>query len=732
MGRDPRHDILFEPLQIGPKTLRNRFWQVPQCTGSTAETPLQNAMHRSVKAEGGWGAVFTELISIHPEADASPLRQPTLWDEDDVRQLSLLAAAIHEHDGLAGIELGYSGFTRGFGERLVARNPSQLGNEVFEGIIGYGIEATESDIRDLAADWATAATRARDAGFDIICIHGSQDLGPARFLSPFHNKRDDEYGGSLENRARHWLEVVAAVRDAVGDACAVVPRVSLDDLRGSAGVPLSDALQVLRWLDPLVDAFDLNLSSWDWGEDIAASRFYPENHEALWHFEARKVVTKPVIGVGRLTSPDTMATAIRNGQLDIIGAARPSIADPFLPKKIDDGRVDEIRECIGCNACIARWEAHSRVVCTQNATMMEEFRRGWHPEIFTKAKNHENDVLVIGAGPAGLECAMVLAKRGMRNVHLVDGADDVGGLLRWIPRLPRLGDWRRLLDYRQIQLDKLSNVEVITRTHMTPEDALDYGAGYVVVAAGAKFETDGTSHVTHAPIPGADASLPVHLTPEQIMLEGKEVPGRTVAILDFDGYAAGLGLAELLSQRGHAITYVTPFVRPAAYTLYTGEVPNVARLMRELDVELVVEHYVSSLSGGQVTLHGLFDDGYRQFPGTAGSVRESAGEGIVREFDAIVLATGRRSSTDLYRGLVVRRAAWSDAGVQGVFRVGDCVSPRQLSEAIFDGHRLGREFDSPDPATPLRARREMSHWGAVHDRDADPRKFLALIQQERR
>src|ERR1044072_7913669 len=159
MPRDPRHDILFEPLQIGPKTLPNRFWQVPQCTGSTAETPLQNALHRSVKAEGGWGAGFTELISVHPEADAAPLRQPTLWDEGDVRQLSLLAAAVHEHGSLAGIELGYSGFTRGFGERLVARNPSQVGNEVIEGLVGYGVEASEQEKRDLPDIWAAQRVR---------------------------------------------------------------------------------------------------------------------------------------------------------------------------------------------------------------------------------------------------------------------------------------------------------------------------------------------------------------------------------------------------------------------------------------------------------------------------------------------------------------------------------------------------------------------------------------------
>src|SRR3954447_5113266 len=643
MARDPRHDILFEPLQIGPKTLPNRFWQVPQCTGSTAETPLQNAIHRSVKAEGGWGAVFTELISIHPEADATPLRQPTLWDDEDVRQLSLLAAAIQEHGALAGIELGYSGFSRGFGERLVPRNPSQLGNEVIEGLIGYGVEATEREVLALADDWATAARRARDAGFDIICIHGSQDLGPARFLSPFHNRRTDRYGGSLENRSRHWIEVIEAVRAAVGDDCAIVPRISLDDLRGPDGVPLSDALTLLGWLDPLVDAFDLNLSSWDWGEDIAASRFYDENHEARWHFEAQAVVTKPVIGVGRLTSPDTMATAIKGGQLDIIGAARPSIADPFLPKKIDEGRADEIRECIGCNVCIARWEAHSRVVCTQNATMMEEYRRGWHPERFSQAKNHDNDVVIVGSGPAGLECAVVLGKRGFRNVHLVDGAAEIGGILRWLPALPRLADWRRLLDYRQIQTDKLSNVELIRNMSMSPSDALEYGAGYIIVATGAQFSDDGTSHVTHAPIPGADASLPHILTPEQIMLDQKPVPGRKVAVVDCDGYAAGIGLTELLRSRGHDVTYVTPFARPAAYALYTGEVPNIARLMDELEVKVITERYVTSIEGNVISTQGMYDEGFRRFPDANGTVRDLMKGPETFEVEAIVLAPRRRA-----------------------------------------------------------------------------------------
>ena len=172
-----------------------------------------------------------------------------------------------------------------------------------------------------------------------------------------------------------------------------------------------------------------------------------------------------------------MVEVIESGLYDVIGAARPSIADPFLPKKIEEGRLDEIRECIGCNECISRWQVGAPIVCTQNATAGEEYRRGWHPERFTPAANRDKSVLVVGAGPAGLECAVVLGKRGMSAVHLVDSSKEIGGCLNWITKLGHsdgepnlrlgpargLGEWRRVANYRQIQLSKLRNVEVGTR-----------------------------------------------------------------------------------------------------------------------------------------------------------------------------------------------------------------------------------------------------------------------------
>jgi dimethylamine/trimethylamine dehydrogenase len=691
MARDPKYDILFEPVRIGPKVMRNRFYQTPHCSGLGNEYPGAQAHLRGMKAEGGWAVVNTEYCSIHPESDDRPWIPARLWDDGDVKNLALMCDKVHEHGSLAGVELHFGGAHHtGYETRLPARAVSQIPSETFWMRACY--EISKEEIRELQGFYAAAARRARAAGFDLILVYGAE-ASPItqQFLMPYFNKRRDEYGGSFENRARFFRETIEVVREAVGDDCAIGVRFSIDTMReDDLGIRVGeDGIRFVEHVDHLVDLWDIQVGGptvGEWLDAAGASRFREENFQKPWVEQVRPHTAKPIVGVGRFTNPDTMVSAIRSGQLDIIGAARPSIADPFLPRKIEEGRFDEIRECIGCNVCGSRFnQGGMRIICTQNATIAEEYRRGWHPEIFEPARNGSLDVLVVGAGPAGLECALVLAKRGIRRVHLVDAEAEIGGSLRWMSRLPGLGEWARVIDYRRIQLGKLKNVEVLTGVRLDRRDALEYGADIVVVATGSFWSRDGLNAATHLPVEGADASLPYVFTPEQIELEGKELSGQRVLVYDADGYFMASSLAEKLARAGKRVTIVSPFLQIAPFMFYTGEGRYMERLLRSLGVSFIPSHTLLRVADTRVT----------------GAAVGEADRPVEWSADALVLVTQRLSNDLLYRELVADRDALEERGIRGVFRIGDCLAPRLVADAVFDGHRLAREIDSPDPATPL-------------------------------
>jgi dimethylamine/trimethylamine dehydrogenase len=685
--RDPRHDVLFEPLEIGPKTLRNRFYQVPHCTGFGVQKPGSQARYRATKAEGGWAAVCTEYCAVSPDSDETPFISARLWDDDDLRALALTCDEVHAHGALAGVELHHSGAHCPRREyRLPAVAPSQVASEYLL-VTPKAMEA--ADIRRVQADWAAAARRARAAGFDLVYVYGAHSYLPMQFLSPFYNRRTDAYGGSFENRARFWLELLELTREAVDGECAVAARIAVDAL-GPYGVELDEGLAFVRAADHLVDLWDVNVgSAVEWSKDSGASRFFPQGHQLEWTSRVREATAKPIVGVSRLTDPDRMAELVRSRVWDVIGAARPSIADPFLPRKVEEGRLDEIRECIGCNICIPKADPGGNVGCTQNATAGEEFRRGWHPERFEPASNADRDVLVVGAGPAGMECAIVLGKRGFRRVHLVEAEEEIGGIMRWIPRLPGRGEWARVLNWRRIQLDKLAAVvEVIPGTRLSPEAVRTYGAELVVVATGAFWSPVGLNRDTHEPIAGADASLPHVLTPEQVMVEGKAPPGERVAVYDCDGYFMGPDLAEQLAVGGFRVDLVTSLEEVAPFAHETLEQALLKRRLHESGVRLHRGVVLERVEPGLVSGRGEFGDPYEL------------------ETDAVVLVTQRVSDEALYLELAADEERLRQEGIEAVYRIGDCVAPQLIADAIFDGHRLAREIDGDDPAVPLPWRRE--------------------------
>ncbi|MEV0225716.1 NAD(P)-binding protein [Streptomyces sp. NPDC050704] len=714
-----RYDILFEPVVIGPKTAPNRFWQTPHASGYGSEYPDMHAAYRGMKAQGGWGVVFTEATSVAPETDKSPYVLGRLWDEGDVRNSRRIVERIHEGGALAGVELEYHASMSVASEgRLVAHAVDPVAGEGTLPIAYAGTAAAihERDIARIQDLHVQAALRAVDAGFDLITLHlGHAASLISHFLIPYYNTRTDAYGGSFENRARFAREVLTKVRAAVGDRAAVGLRFGVDTLDAPLGLGDrgmrhdGEAPRVLRYLDDVVDYWDLIIGGADWGQDAQSSRTARENHEAPFTGRMKQYTTKPVVNVGRLNSPDTMVKVIKSGQADFIGAARAGISDPFLPAKIRDGGIEDIRECIGCNLCVSRANtANGRIVCTQNPTIGEEFRRGWHPESFETAANRDRAVLVVGAGPAGLECAMVLGKRGFDMVHLVDAAGEVGGSLNWITKLPGRQEWRHVVEYREHQLSKLKNVTTILNTRLGADDILDYGAEIVVVATGSHYAADAVSPYDRRPLSLGDSYRGNVLTPEEVM-SGEATIGHRVLVWDTDGYFVGPGIAEHLAAHGHEVAAATPAPAFGSYLHHTMEDARMTQDLRALGVRIFPSGSLGRAGADTIAVETL-----------AGPVEVGV--------DTVVVVGQRVAHSDLYRELQDRHSEWSGAGLTSLYRIGDSLRPSFIADAVFSGHRLAREIDSPNPAEPqpyIRERRllnatetDFTRTGAAQPRTA--------------
>jgi len=658
------YDLLFESVKIGPVTAPNRFYAVPHATGHGHLAPQGAIALREMKAAGGWGTVCVQITEVSATSDLAGHPIERIWDDVYLAAHAKQVASIKKHGALAGIELGHAGMrSRNFITGVPVIGPSHL--PIIRPEIPRQARAMDkADIRQFRNDHRRAAQAAKDAGYDILYVYAAHDISIfTNFLTLRTNHRTDEYGGSLENRARLLREVLEDTLEVANGECAVALRFSVHETNAVTPITYdNEGRDIVEMLAHLPDLWDVNISGWS--SDSNTSRFSEEGHQLPFTDFVKSVTNKPVVGVGRYTSPDKMVSLIKSGKQDLIGAARPSIADPYLPNKIKAGRVEDIRECIGCNICVSCDAYGVEIRCTQNPTMSEEWRRGWHPENIPTTKAEQN-ILIVGGGPAGLECAWTLARAG-HQVTLTEAEEEFGGRVLRESALTGLSAWRRVRDYRLYQLQQLDNVSLYPANCLSAEDIADFEADQVVIATGSHWRNDGVGSMNFAPLPWLN-KLNV-LTPDDVMA-GKAIKGKVV-VYDDEHFYMGSVMAEQLAKQGHDVAIVTPNHELSQWTDYTLEINKILNRMAELNIPVHTDYALY-----------LGDPTFVEFV-----YQRPAGVNLKLDCDTLVLVGARLPNEQLYlelKEMIPERK---------LHLVGDALVPGIIQAAVFSGHKAARSI----------------------------------------
>jgi len=673
-----RYKILFEPVDIGPKTAKNRFYQVPHAMGAGNDMPNTRAAQRGIKAEGGWSVINTGYCSIHPSSDDRPLPMARLWSEEDIASHVPMVDAVHEHDALAGIEFFHGGaYTANRHTRMPPMSPSGIQQKVSE-LMDMHLTAPKvmdkKDIKDLIQWHLIATERAIKAGFDIIYCYAGMGFLPYHFLHPTFNNRSDEYGGSLENRSRLMRELITEMKEVAGDRAAIAVRMSTDELLTfKSESSESEAHEFFEINGEFPDLWDIKMSSWF--KECPSSRFAESGHMEPYNSFVKKLTSKPVVGVGWFTSPDIMAKQINDGILDFVGAARASIADPFLPNKLKEGREDDIRECIGCNICASCYNQGIPVRCTQNPSMGEEWRRDWHPEKI-KSKSSDDSVLIIGGGPAGLEATLSLARRGY-SVAIADSEKELGGRINMESKLPGMTSYKRVVDYRVNQINQLNNVDVFLDNTLSPDDVLELGFDHVVTATGSIWKP---SIMDEKSAPALVDKTDTIFTPEDV-LNGCELKS-PVIVFDFDYYYMGGLMAEFIKDLGHEVMIITPFDKVSPWSFNSNEIDDIELRLLEKDIRVLTQHRITSVEDSSVK-----------------TIQKVSHEENDIDRGSLVLVGFRKQNDSLYNQLNSSEAAMKASGIKSLQNIGDSNAPGAVVHAVYAGHLYANTFDQVDTDT---------------------------------
>lgn len=666
----PRYPNVFSPVRIGPVELSNRYYFAPHAiplnVGSAPSDDFVAYCTERVK-DGGCGLVILSCTA-HQRGRSF---QPSPYPKKNIAAFAALADAVHRAGGKIFGEIWYHWMTPGHWQSMAPQAPSfgpSVSQFAFNGISGSTRAATRDEIAMIVDAYRQSTVHLREAGFDGIEVHAAHATIIEQFLSPYYNRRTDEYGGPLENRMRLLVEVLQSVRDAAGSGMAVGARINCDELI-EGGYASSDAYDVVRSIctQGLVDFVDLDVGMEPLQLKYGMPTVFTEE------FSYRPFVEKvrgaagevPVLTVlGRVTKMHDAEAAIASGVCDLVGSARQLIAEPQFVKHAREGTEDQARTCIACNWCLGG--INYRVIgCTINPASFRE--RLWGESTFTAAARPVK-VVVIGGGPAGLEAARVAALRG-HDVTLLEAREELGGALELWSRLPGRDFYRHAIDWWTRELVRLG-VVVRRGKPAAAQEVLALAPDAVIVATGASYSQTGRSAFLDQDIPGADK--PHVYCPEDI-LEGRVQPSGKLVVVDAEATHTGSGVAELLGRRGAEVIMLSPNYAPYSHReVMSLEGDSIAQRMAEANVVFQATTWVRGIGDHDLQIVDV----------------NSGRESVIPGVDAVVLATGRIPVDGIAREL--------EGKVAQLFTIGDALGVRPLATAAYEGQKFARLIGEPD------------------------------------
>ena len=656
---------LFTPIKIGPFTMKNRIMVSPHGTlMNELGLPTEEFIHYEIeKAKGGAGWVCMSVGYIMPR-DTWFMRPNGghfdrhiwAWQKEIIPGMKKIADGCHEY----GAKCSFQIYSIDLGNK---RGPSctpdpNFADEMWEPM-------TKDDIKELMDYHRICCENIMAAGFDGIDIHNHSGV-IADFLSGTINRRTDEYGGSLENRARLLMEIIELTRKVVGKNKAIGYTLTVDDMLPGSIVP-DEAVQLAKWLDKdkKLDYLVCGI-----GRETQSMHMYFGPHYLppayqMYAVEQIKEVVKniPIVAVGRINDPLLAESLIAEGKCDIVAMARPLIADPELPNKAKEGRLDDIRPCQGDNQnCVKYMMDGQPIRCIVNATIGME-HMGWGIGGLKKAATKKK-VVVVGGGPAGLEAARVAALRG-HDVTLYEKAQELGGQALQAEKLPGREEMGGLVRWQKIQLPK-AGVKIVLGTEVTAKMILDLKPkpDVVIVATGAEWARNAFSGQSTAEVVGWQQDNV--FTPSDVIL-GKAKIGKKAVIWDARQDITAIAIAEILADKGAQVQILapTPFVGSLDQIKDQTWFHSVPRILKK-GVVLTPQTFLFMIADKTLTVIDIHTMDARE----------------ITDVDTVVLIAGKNPVDNLYNEL--------QGKVKELYKIGDAKNPHTMGSANRDGHVVGR------------------------------------------